>query len=198
MAMLMMMKRGHYVNSDAVENVIRYVTRTRANESRADELIVWGGCGVGCYTTPELVIEQFRCVQNTYGIQARGGRRLYHETFNITADEFEWLNRDYGVVCQIAAQCAEFYFSMGYQVIFAVHYTKNERTVNKGLHIHFVINAVNFKTGKKWHTNSRESFRRENDFNMIMRQFMPREELEMPGLEELDIIYSNFPHRLVC
>lgn len=189
MAILMMMKKGHYVNSDAIENVIRYVTRTRVNESRADELIAWGGCGVGCYAIPELAIEQFRYVQHTYGIQTRGGRKLYHETFNITADEFERLNRDYGVVYQIAAKCAEFYFSLGHQVVFAVHYTKNEWTMNKGLHIHFVINAVNFKTGKKWHTNFRESFCRERDFNMIMGQFMPREELEMPGLEELDNIY---------
>ncbi len=186
MAMLMMMKRGNYENSDAIEKVIRYVTRTRVNENRADELISWGGRGAGCYATPELVIEQFHYIQSTYGIQARGGRRLFHETFNITAEEFDQLNRDYGIVCRIAAECAEFYFSLGHQVVFAVHYSENRRTVNKGLHIHFVINAINYRTGKKWHTHFNESFRRERDFNMIMRKFMQQDELELPGLEKYD------------
>ena len=36
---------------------------------------------------------------------------------------------------------------------------------NKGAHIHFVVNTVNFMTGKKWHTNFRQSYNREQDFN---------------------------------
>lgn len=45
MAMLTMMgrRKGNYMNEDAVGKVIRYITRTRKNEDRADELITWGG-----------------------------------------------------------------------------------------------------------------------------------------------------------
>lgn len=45
MAILITMRKGKYTNNDAVENVLRYVTRTRPMEDRADELIAWGGWG---------------------------------------------------------------------------------------------------------------------------------------------------------
>lgn len=172
MAMLMMMRQGNYTNRDAVENVIRYITRTRRNEDRRNELIAWGGYGVGCYATPELIIEQFECVQNVYGMGIRGGRRMFHETLNIRKEEFEWLERDYGTIYRIAMKCAEYYYSVGHQVVFAVHYTENEWGVNKGVHIHFAVNSVNFQTGNKWHTNRRESYKREENFNLIIRSFM--------------------------
>lgn len=84
------------MNEDAVEKVIRYITRTRKNEDRADELITWGGMGVGCYASSELVIERFRAVQEVYGKKQMAeeesimkllgfGRRSLKECGGITA-----------------------------------------------------------------------------------------------------------------
>ncbi len=179
MAMLIMMRYGNYTNSNAVENLIRYITRTRKQEERANELIAWGGWGIGCYATPELVIGQFRSVQKLYGIEARGGRRLFHEVLKLTDQEFEQLGLDYDKLFQIAVRCAEYYYRMGHQVVFAIHYSKVN---NMGVHIHFVVNAVNFMTGKKWHTNMRENYHRDQWFNEKMREFMniPMCECELP------------------
>lgn len=176
MAMLMMMKWGNYTNPDAIENVIRYITRTRKNEIRRNELIAWGGMGVGCYASPELVIEQFYYVQRVYGIN-KNGRMLHHETLNITDKEFDKLGNDYNRVNHVALECAKAYYSNGYQVAFAVHDARkkeeiNIEKINKGVHIHFVVNAVNFMTGRKWHTSMKESFNRERSFNGILEGFM--------------------------
>ena len=172
MAMLTMMgrRKGNYMNEDAVEKVIRYITRIRPNEDRADELIAWSGMGVGCYASPELVIEQFCAVQEVYGIKAKGGRRIYHEVLGIREEEFERMWRDYGLVYQIAAECAQRYYSRGHQVVFAIHHApKDSQTGNSGVHIHFAVNTVNFMTGRRWHSYFRESYNREQDFNRNMR-----------------------------
>lgn len=176
MAMLMMMREGNYTNPDAIENVIRYITRTRRNETRGDELLAWGGMGVGCYASPELMIEQFHYVQMAYGIN-ENGRMLYHEIFNITDEEFNKLGNDYNRVNLIALECAKVYYSNGYQVAFAIHDDRKKIGTNKRVHIHFVVNAVNFSTGRKWHTSMKESFNRERSFNGILEGFM----LEKPN-----------------
>lgn len=170
--MLMQMRRGSYTNKDAVENCIRYITRTRANEQRENELIAWGGVGVGCYASPELAIQQFCCVQKIYGIDKRGGRRVHHEVYNFMDEEFEKLGRNYEYVYQIAMKCAEYYYYMGHQVVFAIHHVRNAERENKGLHIHFVINSVNFFTGRKWHTGIQETYGRELLFGQIVRNFI--------------------------
>lgn len=173
MAMLVMMRKGKYINSDAVEKTIRYITRTRSMEDRADELIAWGGMGIATYQTPELVIKQFCSLQTVYGIAARGGSRVFHEVLEIKEDEFAKLGYDYARVWETAMSCANQYYEMGYQVIFAIHHAKgNCHGGNKGVHIHFVVNTISFLTGNKWHTNMRRNHTREQNFNDCMREAM--------------------------
>lgn len=179
MAMLTMMGRrnGNYVNKDAIENVIRYITRTRKNEDRGHELIDWGGMGVGCYASPELVIEQFHYVQNAYG--KADGRKVYHEVLGFTEEEFDRMWRDYGLVYRIAMENASKYYSMGHQVVFAIHHApKDNGSRNSGVHIHFVVNTVNFMNGKKWHTSFRQKYSREQGFNQNMRDVIAEKVIE--------------------
>lgn len=177
MAMLVMMRKGKYINSDAVEKTIRYITRTRSMEDRADELIAWGGMGIGTYQTPELVIKQFCRLQTVYGIAARGGSRVFHEVLEIKEDEFVKLGYDYARIWETAMSCANQYYEMGYQVIFAIHHTKgNCYGGNKGIHIHFVVNTISFLTGNKWHTNFKINYQREQLFNKKMYEFMDESE----------------------
>ena len=69
-------------------------------------------------------------------------------------------------------ECVGNFYSVGHQVVFAVHHTENECGVYKGVHIHFAVNKINFQTGNKWHTNNKESYKREANFNLIIRSFM--------------------------
>ena len=169
MGMLIQMTLGSYTNEEAVENCIRYITRTRANEDRREELIAWGGMGVGCYTVPELAIQQFCGVQKVYG---KDGRKLFHEVYNLRDEEFEKLGCNYDFVYQIGVKCAEYYYLMGHQVVFAIHHARNAQKGNKGVHIHFVVNSVNFMTGGKWHTGMKESYGRNLMFDQIMKDFV--------------------------
>lgn len=172
MAILITMRKGKYTNNDAVENVLRYVTRTRPMEDRADELIAWGGWGIGTYQTPELTIEQFRRLQKIHRIETRGSR-IFHEVLRMTEEEFGRLGYDYGRILQIAANCAKYYYAKGHQAVFAVHLGKADcLDGNKGLHIHFVVNTINFMTGNKWHSNIRDNTARERFFNDVIQGFM--------------------------
>ncbi len=182
MAILITMRKGRYTNNDAVGNVIRYVTRTRPMEDRADELVAWGGWGIGTYQTPELSIEQFCRLQQIYRIETRGSR-IFHEVLRMTEEEWGRLGYDRGRLFQIAANCTHYYYSQGHQAVFAVHLGKMDcLNGNRGLHIHFVVNTINFMTGNKWHSNIRENTTRQQIFNDIIWNFMDPDPF---GLESL-------------
>lgn len=167
MGILIMANKGHYQNSKAVDNVIHYITRTRANEKRNNSLISYGGKGVGNYLTPDEIIRQIHYVQKIYRIDARAGRRVYHEFFLIDDKEFDSMNRRIDFVEQFATECCFVYYNMGFQVVYAIHVEKNKK-----LHIHFCISTINYRTGRKWHSNFNELKTREMLFNSIMAKYM--------------------------
>lgn len=135
--------KGKYKNKDAVENVIRYITRTRENESeeKASELISFGGRGVSA-DSPEEVIMEMEKVQEVYN--KKNGRRLYHEFYLLKDSDFEAMGRDYEIVRRFAHACAGYYYKQGYQVEYAVHESKTKHT-----HIHFAYNSVSSIDGRK-------------------------------------------------
>lgn len=167
MGLLIMANRGHYTNADAVNNVVRYITRTRINEDRQKELIYYNGFGVVNYLTPAEMISQMCMVQEKYRISVRGGRRIYHEFFLIGNEEFYQLNRNMEYVKRIAAECSRIYYDMGFQVVYAIH-----RDKEKKLHIHFCVNTINFNTGMKWHSSHKDLHEREMIFNTILYRYM--------------------------
>ena len=156
--------KPNYSNKDAVEKVIRYVTRSRVNEDRFDNLISYGGVGVNCFGRPEEMITQFLYVQRIFNIESRGGRRLYHEVFNLTQEDFCRLCLDLNQVNILAQTICSVYYQMGHQVVYAIHNEQEEH-----LHIHFVVNTINFITGRKWHEYKYSVTEREKVFNEILR-----------------------------
>ena len=157
----------HYDNSnfnnvDAVENLIHYVTRTRENEDRAGDLITCGAAGAGYYQTAEDMIQQFKYVQNTYRINSRKGRRMYHEVLNLLDIEAAWLNYDPFWFWKVGIECCQIYFQLGFQAVFAVHYEES-----KHYHFHFAVNSISYVDGRKWHTSFLEKNERESIFNGI-------------------------------
>lgn len=163
MGILLTMRYGNYTNTNAVSNVIQYVTRTGKRADRADELQGYGGCGIGIYDDSDDIIQQFLYVQNCYGIKNRGGRRMYHEVFCLDDEEFNGIGCSVTILNQIAMECAKIYFNLGHQVVYAIHHDEQKKW-----HIHFAVNSINFLNGKKWHTSMRESTGRGQRFNEIL------------------------------
>lgn len=170
MAILKRMSRGNYTNTDANQKVIRYITRTREREDRKDELVAWGGIGVAVYGTPEEVIRQFTYVQdNLYNMKSKKNRRIFHEVYDLSEEDFANLGYDYSRVYGLAMTHANYYYSQGFQVVFAIHHAKTTESFNKGVHIHYVVNSVNYMTGKLWHESFFEADKRKMSFDETMQ-----------------------------
>lgn len=166
MGLLIMASEGKYVNSNAISNVIHYVTRSRKGEYRQNELVGYGGAGVGYYLTPDEIIRQMSYVQQLYNINLRKGRRLYHEFFLIKDEEFKRLGENMYTVHNIANECCRLYYEAGFQVVYAIHWEKEKR-----LHIHFVVNVINFRNGLKWHSSKVDLKNRQEAFNCILEKY---------------------------
>lgn len=154
--------KSYYTNVDAVEKVIRYITRTRCVESRSGELISVGGAGVICAGTVEEIIVQFLIVQNFYQIDKRGGRRVVHEILSFTEEEFNRINRNYALVNLVAREISAYFYLSGFQVVYAVHHDSE-----KHVHIHLAVNTINFKSGKKFHSGGEDFKYRIKHFQTI-------------------------------
>lgn len=142
-------KAMYYKNEDAVEKVIRYITRTRWNESQGNELIGYGGAGVSIGAPVEVLIGEFVKVQKIYNMSQ--GRRMIHEVYSLSDYDFELLNKDYALVDLLGRQLCAYYFALGYQIVYAVHWD-----MSKHVHIHLAINTVNFRTYKKFHSGGED------------------------------------------
>ncbi len=141
-------RNTYYQNSDALEKVIRYITRTRENEDRANELLGIGGAGFYLGMTIEEIIKVFKYVQEVFGIDRRQGRRLVHYVYSFTNEEVALLKGHLEVVDYWARQMSMMFYEEGFQSIYAIH-----SDPEKKLHVHFVINSISFINGMKYHTN---------------------------------------------
>ena len=159
---------SYYKEEDSIERLIRYITRTRVNEDRANELISVGGCGVSFDYGIEYIIEQIKQTQRFYEIDNRGGRRLYHEEYSFSDNEVYSLGIK--LIDQIGYEISRYYFCLGYETLYAVHYSEN-----KHFHIHIVHNSSNYITGKKYHENWHDNWIKEQAFNDIVCEVYRRE-----------------------
>ncbi|SCY80979.1 hypothetical protein SAMN02910292_03021 [Lachnospiraceae bacterium XBB2008] len=166
--------RSRYKDAYAIENIIRYVTRTRPNESRRDELLFYGALGVRENSSIEEMIHMFEYVQRNCRKQ-NDGPKLFHEFYHFDDTRAQFFLNNIDKLMYFAYNSALIYYNMGFQVVYAAHYepsrddeTSSRKGYSKGLHIHYVVNAVNFLDGKKWHTNLGENQRsREEEMSNI-------------------------------
>lgn len=159
-------KNNNYSNHDAVEKLVRYITRSREHEIKAESLITYGGAGVAYYLSPGDMIQQITYVQRAFRIDSRCGRRMYHEVFNLYDSEVERLNFNSDYLWKIGMECCQIYFQKGFQVVFAVHWEPQKR-----YHIHFAVSAINYSSGLKWHTSLPEIKVREQIFNQVLLKY---------------------------
>lgn len=129
-----------YCNENAVENLIYYIMSDEKTPSR-----IYGGIGVST-SDKVMAVRQFHAVKQAY--RNTKGKQALH--FWVSFDEEKMYSL--GELRHIGYEIAKF-FGGEYQIIFALH----ENTDN--YHIHFVVNTVNFITGKKIRWNRGELYR---------------------------------------
>ena len=167
--------KGKYSNKDAVDNVLHYVTRTRVDDDGKDIYFTYA-CGINYNAGVDRAIEQFKITENIYNIDARGGRRIFHEIFTLSPLEGS------GAPCEVilealkyvAINACEEYFRRGFQVVSAIH---DKDSFAPRLHIHFAINAINFIDGYKWKRCNADIKERQKMLNMLFYEFMEKNHL---------------------
>ncbi|MGL5436932.1 MAG: relaxase/mobilization nuclease domain-containing protein [Lachnospiraceae bacterium] len=168
MGILVRMTKGNYTNQDAVDKVLHYISRTRDQDENQDEVLATGGAGVNYYSGTPTMINQFSYVQHVNRIEQRKGRRMYHEIFQISMEEFYILGGTGQSIDCLASALCQYYFAKGHQVVFAVHAGRQG-----DIHIHFAVNTINFINGKKWHDSKLNLKERESYFNSVIASYAP-------------------------
>lgn len=159
-------RKGKYSNFQDMVYLIRYVTRT--NGKPDNDLITWGGIGVAEFTGTEGMTRQFEDVQKMHRRKGKFGRYVDHEIYSCSSVEERHIKEKKIDVDKIARKMAyDFYERDHCQVVYGAH-TKDSG--NDCIHIHFVINSVNFTTGNKRRENMRQTRERQDRFRQILKE----------------------------
>lgn len=159
--------KKNYVNEEAVENLIHYITRSRINEQKED-LIGYGAVGI-CEYDPEAMIEQMKAIMELHG-DMTGNRRMYHEFYVFTTEEILALGWNSSAILELARCMAEHYYRLGHVVVYAVH--KNENSENGAcVHIHFAVCGVSYMDGRLFQETKGEFAATNIQFNMRQKDY---------------------------
>lgn len=160
----------HYLNPEATEFVIRYITRT--NKKSNKDLLSWGGFGISESLGIKAVINQFKEVQELHTRQGAFGRYMDHEWYSFSeTSQAALLNYDVDLDALAREMAHDFYERDNCQVVYGVHKPDD---AEKHVHIHFGINAVNFINGNKRRENMRQTKEREERFREMTERAIER------------------------
>lgn len=214
---------GSYTEKGDAERLAEYMLRdTEQYSDRREELIAWGALGIPEVRRIEDVMDGFG---NTWGSYPRGGkfgRYVYHEVYSFRTEDELLLEGNYYAIDRLARELAwRGYYEQGYQVLYAVHrirlndapkfetadrYIPLEKIyAEENLHIHFMINAVNYETLNKFRATSEDQAKREALFNELVSKeahkyfgCRTQEEFEiLQGLSDAQYaLYGNYLNRI--
>lgn len=126
---------GKYKDDDALHDVISYCTQS-SKACYVDGIAVYA---------PDAIFEMERLAK-AYGKDS--GLRLRHWVLSFSAQEIKGIRKaQLPEVIHRFGWYAANYYGWQYQILFAVHLDNNNP------HIHFVMNTVNYLTGKKYPGN---------------------------------------------
>ena len=154
------------------EKLLRYITRNRKDEKKAEDLLTWSGRGVSLHGGIEAVIKDFEWIQRQYKTDETAyGRHCYHEFFCLRREYAELLGeRLRAVLVELAENCMTIYWDNHFQVVCASHKSQEDIPY---VHIHFAVNAVCLGTGKKWYSCDLDRRRRERQMNKFAIDLNP-------------------------
>ena len=131
--------KEYYKSPADMERLIKYVTAEGANTEK-EKLLRCKGRGVS--SKASKATGQMIAVQKAFG---KIDKRCMYQLIV----SFKENMRDVDVIQQVADAIADMLFE-GYQVFYGIHISTDN------WHIHYAINAVSYKTGKKWHQSKKE------------------------------------------
>lgn len=140
------------VNTEkALQNLCSYVVESKktGNEKYT------GARGLSVHNAYQEIIEMQTLYCNT------AGRRGYHITVNFSPDSPLNVHE----ICEIAYEISDLFFPE-YQVLYGVH------TNEAHLHIHFAVNTVSLKNGKKLHIDYRTLYWLIKEIDNIERRYL--------------------------
>ena len=155
--------KNNYHNQTAVEYVIKYIARE--NGKSKDDLICCGAMGATYFTNIDMTVREFQCVQLLYNRRGSFGRYIDHEIYSFSEEEESKISQGNISLENIAKKMAQDFYADGFQVYYGVH--KPDKTETH-IHVHFAVNTVNFRTGKKRHENMGDTQRRQDRLRQIV------------------------------
>lgn len=121
------------VKKGNLKNAINYITK---EDKTSKELIYCKDCDI------DNVLEQYKYVKELYS--NTDGRQYYHFIQSFSPDD----KVDYELANKIGQELCSYF--KNYQIVMATHKDKNY------IHNHFVMNSVNFETGKKYQQSAKD------------------------------------------
>lgn len=121
------------VKKGNLKNAIKYITR---EDKTSNDLIYCKDCDF------DNVLEQFKYIKELYS--NKEGRQYYHFIQSFSPKD----NISYELAKNIGIEMCNYF--KDYQVIMATH------TDKEYVHNHFIINSVNYKTGKKYQQSAKD------------------------------------------
>ena len=128
--------KGDYMNEDALERVITHYVYPPA--------LVIGGLGVD----PHHAVEQMKMAKEMWG--QTGGKQLHHFILRFSDWESSRLENSIKKIEELAYRICEL-FSHEHQIVFGIH-------DDGAIHVHFVLNSVNYRTGHKFVHKNRDDY----------------------------------------
>lgn len=159
--------KGRYLNEDSIMYVIKYDLREGKHKENLSQLISWGALGAPEWNGAEGVIDAFKTVQILHTRKGAHGRYIDQELYDFSEEELEAIQESGADVDAIARKMAREFFEEGVQVLYAVH-SRDEH--NRDIHVHFAVNTVSYRTGKKRRENKTDTRNRSWKMNEIVKE----------------------------
>lgn len=101
-------------------------------------------------------VDEMEMLSTYYG--QNHGIRLRHMILSFERGELQRARKDalvaaYHLACPIAQ-----YYGQSYQIVYAVHEKAEDGTADPHIHIHFVMNTTNYRTGRKYDGSKRDLY----------------------------------------
>ena len=142
----------NYSKDTDIYNLLKYINGHGSQKIQTSPYQNTNGLAHGYRKAARQII----CTQQIYN-KHEDKRRMYHMVVSFPVG----FSCPYSFIAEVADSIGQDYLQ-DYQTYYAVH----DSTDN--LHIHFAINAVNYKTGKKWHKNKKELLQLRHDILNIV------------------------------
>lgn len=141
----------HYRTDADIKRLISYIAADGTNRHKEKLLC---RCGRGVSQKPDKAAKEMMIVQKAFG--KNKGRRMYHLIISFPE---KMHNED--MIRKAAKMVSDILFK-DYQVFYGIHISREH------WHIHYAANAVNYRTGKKWHQSKGEFEKFKEEIHGIM------------------------------